>query len=256
MSDVLVLCYHAVSPTWGAALSVTPEALERQLASLLRHGWLGATFREAVTDPPWPRTLVLTFDDAFASVKSLAHPILQSLGLRATVFAPTAFVSSGEHLGWLGVAHWEDTPHAAELSVMTWNDLGELGESGWEIGSHTRTHPHLSELDDRALAEELEQSRGECSRQLRSPCETIAYPYGDVDERVAASARNAGYLAGAALSRHLLALGAYRWPRVGVYHADADWRFRLKVARPLRALAWRREDRCPTPARYLGLRSS
>ena len=29
MSDLLVLCYHAVSPRWQADLSITPEALER-----------------------------------------------------------------------------------------------------------------------------------------------------------------------------------------------------------------------------------
>src|SRR5205085_9051635 len=86
LSDVLVLCYHAVSPTWGASLSVTPDEFESQLRTLLRRGWRGATFRDAVLRPPWPRTLAVTFDDAFLSVLELAHPILARLGLPATVF--------------------------------------------------------------------------------------------------------------------------------------------------------------------------
>ena len=51
MSDVLVLCYHAVSPRWPADLSVTPEAFERQLQLLVGRGYRGATFHDAVTSP-------------------------------------------------------------------------------------------------------------------------------------------------------------------------------------------------------------
>ena len=32
MSDVLVLCYHAVSRGWRSDLAVTPEALEAEVA--------------------------------------------------------------------------------------------------------------------------------------------------------------------------------------------------------------------------------
>ncbi len=127
---------------------------------------------------------------------------------------------------------------------MGWDDLGSLCERGWEIGSHTRTHPHLSTLDSDTLRLELEESRQECEHALGRPCESIAYPYGDVDDRVAAAARAAGYAAGAALSSRLERLGPHRWPRVGIYHADEWWRFRLKAARPLReargSKLWRR----------------
>lgn len=236
MSDILVLCYHAVSPRWTAPMAVTPEALERQLGYLVRHGWRSASFCEAVLSPSAPRTLAVTFDDALASVKKLALPVLESLGLTATVFAPTASVSAGERLSWDGIEHWKDTPYAGELTPMSWDDLGTLAEHGWEIGSHTLTHPHLMQVDDERLRLELEESRHECSRQLGRACDTIAYPYGNVDERVIDAARKSGYLAGASLSRHLERLGPHCWPRVGVYSADAPWRFRLKVARPARAL--------------------
>src|SRR3954454_13564814 len=48
MNDLLVLCYHAVSHTWPAALSVTPEALDRQLGQLTRRGYRGARFTDVV----------------------------------------------------------------------------------------------------------------------------------------------------------------------------------------------------------------
>ena len=93
MSDVLVLCYHAVSAEWPAGLSVTPERLEAHLAGLLARGYRGATFRDAVLNPPATRTVAVTFDDAYRSVLDLAAPLLRRLGIPGTVFVPTAFAA-------------------------------------------------------------------------------------------------------------------------------------------------------------------
>lgn len=233
-ADVLCLCYHAVSADWPAPLAVTPARLEWQLSRLVRRGWVGATFTQAILDPPASRTLAVTFDDAFASVIVQALPILSDLGLPATVFAPTAFTSSRQPLAWDGIAHWAGTEHAHELVSMDWSDLRTLADRGWEIGAHTRTHPRLTALDDRALAEELQASRSACEAELRAPCRSVAYPYGAADERVAGAARAAGYVAGACLSSNLRAAGRHLAPRIGVYHADAAGHFALKVNRATR----------------------
>ncbi|HWE14267.1 MAG TPA: polysaccharide deacetylase family protein [Solirubrobacteraceae bacterium] len=250
-SDVFVLCYHAVSPTWKAALSVTPDALESQLSALLRAGWHGTTFREAVVRPPSRRTFAITFDDAFLSVLEHAYPVLTRLGLAATMFAPTAFLSDDRRrLLWPGLAEWAETPEAFELDSMSWENLRFLATHGWEIGSHTRTHPRLTQLDDEALRSELEASRQECIANLGTDCDTIAYPYGDVDSRVARATAASGYAAAAALSSSLAPKGLHRWPRIGIYHDDQMWRFRLKVdrtVRRIRATRMWRETRLTTP---------
>ena len=51
MSDVLVLCYHAMSRDWGAGFSATPDRLEAQIGSLLERGYEGTTFSDAVNRP-------------------------------------------------------------------------------------------------------------------------------------------------------------------------------------------------------------
>jgi peptidoglycan/xylan/chitin deacetylase (PgdA/CDA1 family) len=231
MGDVLVLCYHAVSPTWDATFSVTPDTLERQLCSLVRAGWRGATFSDAVLDPPASKTLAVTFDDGFASVFELAEPILTRLGLPGTVFVPTAFMDERQHLRWPGIEAWLGTPCEDELRCMTWDELGQLTDRGWEIGSHTSSHPHLTTLSDAELREEMRGSFEQCSMHVGRACRSIAYPYGDVDVRVAALAREAGYQTGACLAHSLVALGAWLWPRVGVWRDDSNLRFRLKISR-------------------------
>ena len=231
MSDVLVLCYHGVSDRWPSSLAVTPEQLEQQLRFLVRRGYRGTTFEQAVTSPPAARTLAVTFDDGYRSVLTHALPVLESLGVPGTVFVVSDFVGQERPMSWPGISEWIGTPHEDELVSLTWDELGLLRDAGWEVGSHTRSHPRLSRLDDAPLRVELHESRITCEERLGS-CTTLALPYGDGDARVVASAVAAGYAAVAGLPAP--GLPSAGWPRVGVYPPDSLPRFRVKVSRPVR----------------------
>jgi peptidoglycan/xylan/chitin deacetylase (PgdA/CDA1 family) len=232
MSGALVLCYHALSPDWPAQLSTTQELFERQLRRLARRGWTGTTFSDALATGPRRRVVAVTFDDAFRSVATLAKPVLDSLGWPATVFVPSDFAGAAQ-LRWAGIDQWVEGPHAHELAPMGWQELAELGDAGWELGSHTCSHPRLTTVGDVQLAHELSESKRACEQQLGRPCRTIAYPYGDVDARVVAATAAAGYDAAAALPSGLRAARSgprHEYPRVGVYRKDGVTRFRLKIA--------------------------
>jgi peptidoglycan/xylan/chitin deacetylase (PgdA/CDA1 family) len=237
MPDVLVLCYHAVSERFPAALSVTPEAFERQLHLLARAGYRGATFEDAVKARSG-RTVAITFDDAYLSVLTLGKPLLDAAGFTATVYAPTAYLDAPERpLKWDGIEQWHGGEHERELLPMSWDQLGELAEAGWEIGSHTRTHPHLDRVsDDAELRDELVESKATVEQRLGRDCTTLAYPYGEYDERVIAAAGAAGYAAAGTLPARLHAARPLAWPRVGIYRGDDERRFRLKVSRVMRKL--------------------
>jgi peptidoglycan/xylan/chitin deacetylase (PgdA/CDA1 family) len=234
--QALVLCYHAVSERWAASLSATPESLERQVSSLLDAGYVATTFRAAVLEPPAPRTLAVTFDDAYRSVAEVAEPVLRALNVPATVFAPTAFIGGEAPMSWPGIAHWAEGRDASELAPMSWDQLGQLAERGWEIGSHTRTHPRLPDLDREAALEELEGSRLDCEAKLGIRCRSVAYPYGDYSGETLEVARQAGYAAAGVLARHAQRPIPLAWPRVGIYHGDGELRFRLKVSPAMRRL--------------------
>ena len=149
---------------------------------------------------------------------------------------PTAHVDAQTPLAWKGTDQWLAGPHAAELTPLSWDELGALAQAGWEVGSHTCSHPHLTQTDDAQLAAELRDSRSRCEHALGTTCRSIAYPYGDVDDRVVAAAGAAGYSAGAALPRFPHPPGTLEHPRVGVYHGDDLNRFRLKTSRVVRRL--------------------
>lgn len=235
--ELLVLCYHGLSESWPDETAVRPQRLTEQIEALLRRGYRGTTFSDALTAPRFPNTLVVTFDDAAASVYEHAAPRLAELGVPGTVFVPTDLPNAPDSYAWSGLEGWLGGEHEHELRGMTWEQLRALAGAGWEIGSHTCSHPHLTSVPDAELHRELTESKSECERQLGIACVSLAYPYGDVDSRVARAARSAGYLCGAATSETPTVPLPMLWPRVVVYRRDTARRVWLRARSPALGLA-------------------
>src|SRR5437870_2760819 len=71
------------------------------------------------------KLVVLTFDDAVKSHRTFVAPLLKELGFGATFF----------------VTHkWMDD----RTNFMTWQDIAEIHEMGFEIGNHSWTHSDFS----------------------------------------------------------------------------------------------------------------
>ncbi len=239
MPDLLILCYHAIAPDWPATLSVRPDAFEQQLDRLVAKGYRGTTFTRALRGPRSRRQLVVTFDDAYTSVLERAKPLMDRYGIPGTLYVPTDWPGRTEPMCWAGIGQWLGTEHEAEMHALDWAQLRGLADAGWEIGSHTRSHPRLTGEPDDALRDELVVSKAVLERELGRPCESIAYPYGDVDDRVAAAAARAGYVAGCSLPRArelLVSRNALQWPRTPIHRIDTPRRFGLKVSVPARRL--------------------
>jgi len=213
--ETLVLCYHAVGDLAAGAF-VLPQELDWQLGLLVKRGYRPATFTSAVTGTARGRVLAVSFDDGHASVLGKAFPIVAKHGLVGTVFP---------RLDALG--------HEGSLTVA---DLAFLLAEGWEVGSHTLTHPRLTTLSDAALRHELTESKRELERRLAVPCRSIAYPQGDADARVIAAAVAAGYEAGAAVSGVPVEHGPFAWSRIGVHGREGRLLFRVRVSRLFRAV--------------------
>ena len=236
IGDTLILCYHGISESWPSPSAVPAERLERQLHHVLERGYRGVTFSEAVLSRPRGKTVAVTFDDAYRSVGEHAVPLLSRLGLPGTLFVPTTWVGRDTPMAWEGIAHYVGGAHERELLPLSWAEIASLSNAGWEIGSHTRSHPDLTTLEDNALEAELAGSRADLEERLDRPCHSIAYPYGVLDARVVRAAEQAGYRAGASLPVRVHRPRALEWPRVGVYCNDTDTRFRAKASPRLRWL--------------------
>jgi peptidoglycan/xylan/chitin deacetylase (PgdA/CDA1 family) len=75
------------------------------------------------------------------------------------------------------------TTWVGKPGYTSWDQLRAMQAAGMEIGSHTRTHPFLSELQHEALTAELAGSRAEIERQLGREVRCLALPGGDAPRR-------------------------------------------------------------------------
>ena len=225
-----MLCYHAVSESWPHHLSVTPRAFERQLRSLKFRRYRAVSAADAVAGGG--RVFHVTFDDAYTSVEA-ALPALERLDVPATVFACPEFADEGRLLAVPELAA-EAEAYPDELATMNWDQLRYLVDRKVEIGSHTLSHPHLTQLTDGELSRELRESRERVETELARPCRYVAYPYGDDDERVYRAARLAGYEAGFAAPGRLAPPNRHALPRVGIWRHDGLLRVTLKTTRVVR----------------------
>jgi peptidoglycan/xylan/chitin deacetylase (PgdA/CDA1 family) len=231
LSEVLVLCYHGISERWPAATSVTPGHLREHLDLLARRGYRGMTLSDALAAPEGRRTVVVTFDDAMSSVLELARPILEEFDMPGTVYVPTDYPGSGRLMAWDGFDGWLGTEHEHELRCMDWDDLRDLARGGWEIGSHTCSHPRLTRVDDATLAHELAESRRVCEEQMGTPCRSFAYPYSDEDDRVVRATLRAGYALAVTVPLGHVDPLPLRWPRLGLNHGEPASRLAARLLR-------------------------
>jgi peptidoglycan/xylan/chitin deacetylase (PgdA/CDA1 family) len=221
------LCYHAISSSWEHVLAVPVDALRMHVERLLRAGFTPVTAGETVNGSG--NILHVTFDDAFKSVQ-LALPVLEELGVRATVFACSGHADRGTPLD-VPELRAEVAQNPGELDTMDWDELRELSEREVEIGSHTVNHPHLTLVSDAALEHELVDSKHRIEEELGRPCRFLAYPYGDHDRRVREAARAAGYEAAFALPIGTRWGDRFQIGRVGVWRSDRPLRIGLKTSR-------------------------
>jgi peptidoglycan/xylan/chitin deacetylase (PgdA/CDA1 family) len=80
--------------------------------------------------------------------------------------------------------------------ILTWDEVRDLARQGFEVGSHTSTHPILARLDEDGIRTELESSRARIQTELNTSCYALAYPNGtvaDYDARVLRCTQTAGF---------------------------------------------------------------
>lgn len=112
-STVSILTYHHVAdddpayPYDPGVADATPQQFRRQMETLARYGTpIGIDeLIRAVEGAPLPKNPVMvTFDDGYRSCHDVALPILRAVGMRATFFVPTGFVTDRKLYWWERIA--------------------------------------------------------------------------------------------------------------------------------------------------------
>ncbi len=186
-----ILYYHSISDVPIRA-AVSPAAFERQMQYLSRSAYhllpLGDAVRRLLADETLPPdSLCVTLDDGFADNYELAFPILARFRIPATIFLTVGYIGT-DRLPTLSRTDHMPRP-------LDWAQVREMHAHGVEFGSHTLSHPMLSEVSLEEARRELVDSRRVIEDRLGMPAGLFCYPRGDYSEPVKQAVREAGYLA-------------------------------------------------------------
>jgi len=140
-----ILTYHRVNDDHrGDRLSVRTDSFREQMELLVASGRpvvsLGRALPALSGDQPLPEdALAITFDDGYRDNLDVALPILERLGLPATVFVATGYVGTSATIDRYRGCCSEDR-------MLGWDDVRELMARGHEVGGHGRRHLELASL--------------------------------------------------------------------------------------------------------------
>lgn len=110
---------------------------------------------------------------------------------------------------------------------LSWHEMKEMTDHGITFGSHSHTHPVLTELSDEELSRELTVSRALIQDHLGLEASAFSYPDGWADARVRTHVIGAGYKYAVQTGREFSSgsLDVYAIPRRMVKEAHARSRF-------------------------------
>jgi len=209
---VPILMYHVIgTPRPGTPLPelwVTAENFTAQVDALAAAGYRAVTLTDVLnawrgrgTLPAKP--IVLSFDDGYLGQGKVAGAVLAA-------------------------RHWPGVLNLAihNLGIaggLTAGRIRTMLAAGWELASHSITHPDLTTLDAAALRREVAGSRAELRRRFKVPVDTFCYPAGRYDAKVVAAVRAAGYRAATTVVPGIARPGDDRMllPRIRVNGSDS-----------------------------------
>lgn len=187
-ATLAALMYHNIGepvPDECEGLTVFPGAFARQMMALGAMGYTTIRTTEWAAHVKRKESIpsgavMITFDDACASLVDNAFPTLLKHGYSAIVFVPTSLIGKD-------IACNPASP-TARLPIMSEDQIREWAERGIEFGVHSDDHVDLTRISLDAATRQMERSRNELSRIIGRDVESFAYPYGGWNEELCARA--------------------------------------------------------------------
>jgi peptidoglycan/xylan/chitin deacetylase (PgdA/CDA1 family) len=175
-----ILTYHSID-TSGSPISIDPAQFEAHRRWFARRPVRVLSLWALLTHPAdGADAVAVTFDDGFKNSREAVGALLAD-GLPVSLFIVTVRHGGTKMPG--GRRRYRRSSYHVR------DDLERLRARGAAVEGHTRTHPSLVGLSDTELDEEIGGGQADLRARFHDSTTQFAYPYGDLDDRVLARAR-------------------------------------------------------------------
>lgn len=229
--SIPILMYHQIDvpPPSGTPLRglvVSPGSFARQMSSLKAMGYRGLSMRDLepyLRGEAVGKVVGVTFDDGYQNNLAHALPVLLRHGFTATCYAVSAL---------FGGSNTWDKGQVAQKPLMDASEWREWCNAGMDVGSHTRHHVDLTQLDESLAMREILSSKEELQDKLGGEVRHFCYPYGRFTPVHARLASQAGYVTATTTRRGRVRVGddPFTLKRIMVACSTYLPQFWLKVA--------------------------
>ncbi|HWD39236.1 MAG TPA: polysaccharide deacetylase family protein [Fimbriimonas sp.] len=190
MSQVVpVLMYHIIAPVDKRSLVplqyTDPGHLERQMKALKALRLNTVLMGELGSGSLPAKSVVLTYDDAYANFYTAAVPIMKKYGFKGTTFVV------GNQIG--GTNAWDVALGDVAHPLMTADQIRMSRADGMEIGAHTMDHVKLARREPAVAWKQIADSKEVIEEVLGESITSFCYPYGSCNEEVRDLVEKAGF---------------------------------------------------------------
>ena len=189
-SEIPILMYHEIRDQYDNMMCISQKEFSRQMGLLERQDYKTislARLKKGVenNEETNEKLVVITFDDGHEGVYSNAYPILRDNGFIATLYVVPSWIDSKEMFTRRIGSTGKEIPLGEQYSAfMSWENLKELSNHGYDIGSHTFSHQLLINLENEALKQELDLADKAIKDNLGLDVKHFCYPYGSFNEQI------------------------------------------------------------------------
>jgi peptidoglycan/xylan/chitin deacetylase (PgdA/CDA1 family) len=130
-----------------------------------------------------------------------------------------------------GCSGWDYDSGGGKRRHLSWEQMHEMADAGFDFGSHTVNHPDLTRIPKRFVEHELKTSKEILEDRLGRSVDFLSYPFGRYNRYVQEEAQRLGYKGACTLCSHpeengLPPFSRRRW---GVYLLDSPLTLRTKL---------------------------
>jgi len=218
----MILAYHRINPWYKKdALTVSPEMFEKQIEYLLKKKWKFEILSPQIFQKK--KWFSITFDDGFADNLWFALPVLKKFNISGVVFLT---------VGYIGTEKIFPRYNSYEKDrFLKWNEVRELVKEGIEIGSHSLTHPRLTQIPLKEVKREIEDSKKIIEDKTGKEVKYFCYPYGDFNKRIMEIVEKAGYELAVVTPCRKIKNTKFSMIRTGIYGHNNLLIYRIKIWR-------------------------